>query len=903
MVSYQKSHAVRPQARLDDRGVSPTMPKRGWGHPALTLAFSLVFASTALSLSADQITWRGGSGDKEWSDSANWTPTVPDGNDEVVFPLDQNHTSIRLTPPLSYTGTMSTSKGPDDTGNNLLPTILTLEVLEGAAWKVAGEGIVAATSGMADRLSPDFHGVVDVRAGQAFVVPSTLAADVRFIGSGRLVLDAETRMDYLTGFGGRLSVPAGMSVSPASIAPAQQHEIELGNGAQLNFTEPVLAYGGTHPISDWNEEGWAGNCFLATQTAPVDLDDTPMVIDDAGGLVLINDAAQTRTAWFTNRVFRLTDSWGVKFRWTPSLPADSKYTQAGMAQSFCGTFSFLMQHGGPNNIGCDTWRVPANGGFGLHVYTYRGDNAQSVKWNLGFNKDNYGYGAAIKEANLCGIRLDEAIDFAISCHDGIVTAVMMQGDKSFSLQRTFKPYLKACGAGVHLGFAASSNYWSEWKTVPWHRQTISDFRGWYTALDACAWKEEEGSKTLFPFAAANYYCYYYDHATQSAVDTSPLFLSDGCFWLQPHAYCTVTCGSLTPFSASKRHMAVYEMLWGNNADGRWMGGYAFAFSKLKPFNDWQFNSTEIEKPGFLSDWNQAISFYTRRYQKQYFDCYYTRHGSKATQINDEDLSRPLANSTSRELYAYDPDGTIRHETAFTAVSGAGRVTSSRQVVADSTISAWKTSTGGGADRYNFYPVFRSACSNWGDMTTKITSFKMFELAENSSPELSDGVVVNAGASATLSAAATVPSSDVPAIRLSSVRLEKGATLNVAGPGDTAKCQVSCVKAGPSSSLTAGNGMSVRVEGVELTDADEIGSGLTLGAKVALPTSLRIVIPDGLKNKLDGWTTLLHCQSGSVPSMVEIVTKSGRNLTRKCEVRTVGNDLQVLLNRGLYILLK
>lgn len=906
-----KPYAGNPHMRFDGDNVASCLPTAGrpvFGKTFMlaTIAFATILCECSLQAADAETVWKGNPGVQEWSEAENWTDGVPTGSMTARFTYNQNHSTIALVPPLDFTGLiMTTNAVIKDGWNNIMPTILTLTVTDGSVWKVSGSGVIVATPGIAARIDTDFIGVIDVRAGQSFAVTASINPGVQFIGTGILILDSADRLACVSGFSGTLILPDGAVISPTDTVQAQQHELVLGNGGQVNFAESVLAYGGVKQIEDWNHEGWTGNGKLTIdpEVTAFDLEDGPPQVNAAGELELITDCAQIRTAWYTKRRFKLTDAWAINFTWTPSMPADSKYVKAGAKQTWCGEFGIFLQDTGTDNIG-PHWRVPAASAYGITICTYR-SGSPVLRWNLASTADNYGNGSAINEKNLGGVTFDKPIDFAFACVDGLVTLTMKQGTNSFSMQKDFKEnYLVYRGKGVYVGIGGGTTYWDD-TSVPWHCQVISNFSGWYRAMDAGAWTEELGSSALFPFQSSNCYVYNYNLATEGAEDPSTLFKTDGSFKLMSSLQHVVTCGNLTPFAVNKRHLMSLEIDWGAWLDGKISGGFGFAFEKYKPQSGWRFDSIDKEYC-YFTDYNRPIGFYTRHYQKQYCQYYDIRGANPASGkpiVTDEFYAYPVANSHAQEYVVYDPDGTFRRESAQAPTgTGKGRVFATQWTLPTATMNYFKTTDGNSCDKNNFYLAFR-AISTWGGMETTISSLKMYEMSDNSSPWLSGAFAVKDDATATLNLNATYPDSDTPVARAKALALGDRATLVVSGGSAAAKLSVSEVRAGLSATLVPASGTSVSVGSVSFVSEDGPGTGLKLSGSVSLPSALTIVVPANWRRQLKGDLCLLDLGTVVAPSSFRIVDDAGRDLTAKAKVSVRDSKVYASFDQGLVLLLK
>ena len=248
----------------------------------------------------------------------------------------------------------------------------------------------------------------------------------------------------------------------------------------------------------------------------------------------MDDPGQTHSA-FLDRKFKLTDDWGVSFTWNPELPADSRWREAGWYQTWSGFFGFYIQNAALDNVNVGgELHVMTTNSHGFAIYNYRDANTQNFEW---IGETAYIFGDGVLEKSLGGVVFTQPVDFEGSCHNGVLVVNMAQNGKSASFHRDFSAAIAASGDGLYIGFAGTSDNWeNNTTTIPWMKQTISDFRGWTTTRYSTGWRELDND-AYYPFAnsrwlMASFYDYGEDGCVTNRGDDAAIN-ADGSFQIVP----------------------------------------------------------------------------------------------------------------------------------------------------------------------------------------------------------------------------------------------------------------------------------------------------------------------------------------------------------------------------------
>lgn len=870
---------------------------------------TLIFASCLITavVHADSIAWIGNTGYCDWSVSTNWNGgTVPSGDATVVFGCDYGAYSqkimFRMTPPAEFTGTIVTTNDFAVLAGTQ-PTYLELSVVDGAAWSVSGCGTVIATGGIEDRIAAQFSGTVDVPSGVTFTVPAGLSSEVCFTGAGTLVLDSVDRMEKATGFSGVVTLPPDAELSASDTSVFRTPTMSLGDGAKLSFGKKTLAWGAIKEMPDWNVPGaWsfnADNSRLEAADSPIELDSRPPFVTPEGDLRLVNDPAQSHSAFLTNRMFSVTDDWGVDFTFVPELPSDSKFVQAGKGQEMEGYFGFYLQSVSPVNVGQHV-HCPVPSGYGTAIYLYRA-GSQHVGWHFNASAAML-LGSSVKERELDGIMLNRPMDYSVTCIDGMLTVTIRQEGKSFSMRKSLKEgFLDGRPKGVYIGFGGACSWWNE-NRYPWTRMTVRGFKGWYRSKDEGAW--EDAYADIYPFSTDRWVLSCYNN-TDKVKETATVN-SDGSFDLIPKTYQkTTTASCMLPLSASKRYRIDVDVRFAEkNKD--LCEGISLALGKRKPVTThYVFNHTS----GWAFDqWAYSVGLkhwlYGNGYVKPYLDLV-----SGGTRYQDEVQHSgffPLS-AQKRMKYSlrYDPSGDIEWRLSSTQLNGDlndGTVSVLRHVFNADKMGKFLAQKGEGSGTADdMYLLMSGASASWAALETAADGVSVKELKDNNAPKIGK-ISVPDGASATLAAEAEFPRSATPALVLSGAVLGSGSALAFDTEGEAASISVDAVSVNGRASMSAASGVTVRCSRF---DYGAGGGLLTLNGSFSLGDGLVVTVPDAWRRQ-KGEKTLLDLSAavleGGMPSEVTVLGEDGTDRTGMCSL-VQRDGVLAIVPRGMVMIVK
>jgi hypothetical protein len=305
------------------------------------LALKTLFTVSAVFISSyihggELRTWCGPSGAQDWSASTNWVDgLVATLDDTAYFPQNSAYHEknqgkrrywFKVTPPADFTGVVLTTnefaasdfyQSNEYYNQSFIPTV-ELEVENGASWTVSGDGGVIATPGIESRIASTFRGVVEVKKGSEFTLPGTLNPAVRFIGAGTLNLSGGQQLKQAERFAGSVILPRSDSVTGASLAALQSATLRLADAQTIAFDPDELAMRPVLPIESFADEPgkWTfnGTAYAEGNIPSGPFNPLPPYVQD-GELWLTDEPAQIHSAWYTNRMFRIVDDWGMSFRY------------------------------------------------------------------------------------------------------------------------------------------------------------------------------------------------------------------------------------------------------------------------------------------------------------------------------------------------------------------------------------------------------------------------------------------------------------------------------------------------------------------------------------------------------------------------------------------------------------
>lgn len=882
-----------------------------------TLMVCLGVAVSLTAFSVDETTWKGGGGTVDWSASSNWSAGVPTGGMTAKFGYVAKNYLFRVTPGADFTGTLVVD-GANASDEMAHPTMVELTVSDGAAWMVSGAGTVIATDGIAERLGTGFTGTVDIPAGRTFVAPATLASAVEFTGRGTLTVSTAEQLNHVSGFFGKLICPASVAAAPQDVVAFQDKTISLEDGATLTLAEKTLAFGGTKVMPGWSEaNAWSFN-GTAIVNGPFEkpFSKAPPYVLPNGDLMLVDEPGQVHSAFLTNRRFKLTDSWGVKFRWNPELPEWSIVRQGGKWQTWAGRFGFYFQSASPQNVST-VYKLPVDRAYGFSLYCYRADNQQGFAWATGHAATSgYDQTNGIVERDLDGITLTNAVDFTVTCHEGVLRVTIEQNGRSQSFCRSFKNVLSACGQGMYLGFGASSDYWSDSDpTIPWMQHRLSGFHGWCRSKADGAWTTF-GNATDFDFATSGKWKFSQKVNGKTTAAWGAYVSADGtCALLPETTNAFTTCKAQTALKATDRYLVSFDVDFGAVKTGVATDGgegMSFGFVSSEDLTKTP-DSYTFETAYSWCTWATHLAWTHRFYEgdsKSYLrgSCHYYHYNS-GEQDGTEYVtySSPAFKARPSSAVHYDliHDGVAGRQDLQVAESGGHEFCGEYafDVTKIKPWYAWDNFWNNFKLRSsNMYLAFRGQTANWTYLGTKVKNVTVKKLTGNTSPRLSGGVAVADGASVMVMAGATDVASSVPAATLGTLELGSSATLAVKPVKNGAVLATDSVKAKGDATVSAMDGATFKMANLAFDAAT--AAKVTVTGPVAFGDSLTVTVPDGwfdLKQRV----ALLDCSAatGSIPGNVRVVTASGKDMTRRAKVAVEGGVLYASLGSGFALIFR
>lgn len=360
---------------------------------------------------------------------------------------------------------------------------------ETPSFSVLGNGTITGTSGLTHLASSDFTGIVDIPPGTVLTNSSAFPSNVCFTGDGTLVTKAVENTETVSAFTGTVLAPGGASLNVDTAADLVATNLVLSQNAALVLGNSALIGNFRKPLPDWNTEGcWSLNgTTLHTGYNP----GTAYITN--GILVLTDDCgAQRRSAFLTNLLVTAGDTWQVAFTYSGSMPG--KYANEQPAEGF----SFIVQSAGPTNYNPNNGSAAPSGSYGFFLYQWPSGGTQGFKWLL--NGAVY-EDSVVKEAEL-GINLLSPIDFTVSYRGNVLTIIMEQSGKSYTLSREISDAFASSTAAKYLGFSGGTGYWGEVGAAAQVclYQTISNFRGWIQRT-AYEYGAAPASAAFLPFSA------------------------------------------------------------------------------------------------------------------------------------------------------------------------------------------------------------------------------------------------------------------------------------------------------------------------------------------------------------------------------------------------------------------
>lgn len=208
--------------------------------------------------------------------------------------------------------------------------------LSDAAFSIIGYGELIFTNGLESKVSSDFIGTLTIPNGTTFTPVGTLKAS-KVTGTGTYVSTA-TAPAPTKGFGGKVVYNNGSTAKISRGSLSGLDEVSLSNGSTLEIPASIVARSSCKiELQDWTTGAWA----LTGKTLDAAYRQGTPYVDSDGALVMTDDGGrQRRSAFLTNVVFHLADSWQVSFTYQASPIGKYEKERAGEG------LTMVLQYGG-----------------------------------------------------------------------------------------------------------------------------------------------------------------------------------------------------------------------------------------------------------------------------------------------------------------------------------------------------------------------------------------------------------------------------------------------------------------------------------------------------------------------------------------------------------------------------
>ena len=905
---------------------------------SVAAAAMCVVALGATCLQAETRTWAGWRGQKNWRDAANWQGgLVPSGADRAYFPQsthESNHV-YQVTPPADFTGTIVCSNYTFGIANAYLSKLFTpmleLTVPDGAQWTVVGNGHVIATDGIGDRLGADFTGDLEVRLGTSFTAPATLNPSVKLIGAGALTLSSASQLAQAAAFVGPITVLSG-NLDMSNPALLAGRDVTFANGSAVSLDSvDMIRYGRVGEIKSFADDpgGWSycGGAFTTNPYNSHTVNEGPPYVENRK-LILTDDAAQVHAAFYTNRVFRYTDDLEFSFTWEPLLPKPSKATEEGRSQMLSCNFDVIFQgyapappitiktsSGGINRAA----QVGGSAQWGFGIYFYKGDKKAFFRWVM-----NSGVGTATQSLQASETEFDvhQAIDFTVAKNGKFVTVTMMQNGKSMSFVHDFNTGLAVCeGGGFYIGFGGTSDTWGSNVTIPWSRQEVSNFRGWYRDPLEGGWEVTSRLSSFNSLTADNYTLQRISWASDPATTNvgAECFLSNGMIGILPAA-CTNSFRMLSNSTITDRTKPL-KLSWELDQGAfsySGSSGHGIYFLLLGADNqNNQHGYWPIRNSYGYGTWCYGFNFginLNGTQGKFYVDHLWYQEGSSApgnSSTSGDNINWLIRNDASglesnrkfRFDFVYDPRGRwkVIATTKPPSPSTNGQTTSAEYELPANYMPGfenWRQDTA----RQSKVGI-RASCSDTSFTELMLKKFSLMELTTAEAGRIPGVLRVPANATTSFKAGEQLSGQTTRVVTLENVTLANGATLNVAPSNTATKVGLENIAASGAATLAAAGGAAVEVEDLVLTGTAG-QSSLTVTGGVSFPAAITVTIPDEWQDSTDRIALVDgSAAASSFPSTARVVTAGGTDVTEKAHFAVRNGIASICFAQGTMVIFR
>lgn len=903
------------------------------------LAVGLVLLSCAVvgNVHAAYTEWVGARGvnEQDWNVATNWSAGVPAANGTALFKCSSgNAYNVKVTPPSSFVGTILVSNNLSGVStesylNNRFSKMVTLGVADGASWIVAGNGHVVATDGIAARLGPKFDGLLEVRKGTSLTIPASLNSAVKVIGAGTVALASASQTAQTKLFAGTVVLPDG-DVTYTDTSLLAGHDVMMANGKTVTLDPNDIAFGSIRTFdfknneSDWSYNGtaWRVGTLKSGPYSP----EPPYVRDNV--LYMTDDPAQVHTVWYTNRLFRYTDSIGAKFTWTPKVPKDSRIAKEGRAQTQSGNFSIVFQDASPTSVKMPSSpttpferNVQSDYNWGFTMYTYQGDNNAHWSWLVNGSKPGQTISLHQKDVE---ITLVKPIDFTVTVDNGFMAVTMEQEGKSMTVCHNFGTTFSVCNAGgLYFGLSGCSDTWSDLDATvgtPWMIQEISGFKGWYRDPLEGGWTAFPNEEAFTKINGTNWdikriskvggttegdACLNSDGSIDFLPATSNVFTImmsktsiNRAYKSKPIKYSFDIYNGVTKFPVGN-WPGISFLIMGSKNNSTWSS--SLTYSSNWDWGEWKY--------GFAFDWNLANGQGQWKYGHIFASGTTIAATDKAgngptySWVSRGDSFRNYEDRDVRVDFIYDPRG-IFSQIISTDPRNRNFGQCSYNVYQMPAewmegFQSWKNG------RDNFIGI-RAKAASTDIYEMKLRKFRLMQMTSAEAGKLGT-LKVPTGVSSTIAAGDLMEGQTSRVATFDAADLSQGATLIVKPVTGATKVGIDKVIASGAATLSAATGATVEVGEVAL-DGDSSDSGLALSGNVALGNTISVTIPSSWRSNRNGWMTLIDVSAATTgssidPDSVILRDEAGEIPARKRLLRVDGNKLMASFGVGMAIIVR
>ena len=565
--------------------------------------------------------------------------------------------------------------------------------------------------------------------------------------------------------------------------PKAIDSVVLGDGANVAIDEDtLLRQGGL--IEDWTVDG-AWRLWGTTWTKGQGYTENIAYVREDGVLVLTDDAGMQRNyASITNRSFGIEDTFEARFTYSATMLG--RYSGEMRTEGFACYFGLHGAHYDSSHI----FAVPENSyGFCLKIWSTGG-----FGWIYNTERPT----SAQVSATTMGIDVREPIDMIVRFDKGLLTVTMRQGETIWS---SSKDISAGFADGRHRYFIMSAGT----GTNPYYAyQTISNFeartlfsgtvsRDGYLPFGTDKWQVNNSRNVAI--------------VDENEIMMNKVTASQG----------SIVCKKKLPV---KRAFTV-EFVERLSNVGTWAEGMSIALQpdKLSP----GFSADRFSVEPVSAD--RGVSFGHKWWNPAFRWCKGTTY---TTSANSPNGIGKLTDTDYLFSFQHDGFGNLR-----ATVKAAGNTYIDNQEY--SHIPSWN---GGMYIGFIFGGIYNNE-----SLECRVSSPRIL-FADYGTETLADKLIVDAGASATLTVATVAENDTAPMVRFPTVSFGSGSSLSVAPTNGNVTLSLEGVTVDGVATLAMQNGTRASIGTLCLTGS--AAGGLTVTGEVTFGAPLSVTVPAGWK---------------------------------------------------------